>query len=195
MKLTRRAVVDAALDLLDEVGLDGLTLRVVADRLDVRAPALYWHVENKRALIDQLATAMLDTAFGAIAAPERPSMWVEWLADLARAYRAMLLGRRDGARLMTTSHPDDPTTDRMTELVLRTLTTAGFSTDDAMRALESLTSYVTGFVLSEQTERPERRPDPVLFPLLTDANVQDRTTTFEYGLDLLLGGLRLARLK
>jgi TetR/AcrR family transcriptional regulator, tetracycline repressor protein len=195
VKLTRQAVVDAALDLLDEVGLDGLTLRVVAGRLDVRAPALYWHVENKRALIDQLATAMVDTAFGGITAPERPSMWVEWLAELARAYRSMLLGRRDGARVMTSAHPDDPTTDRMTELVLRTLTAAGFTTDDAMRALESLTSYVTGFVLSEQSARPVRELDPVLFPLLTDANVRDRTTTFEYGLELLLGGLRLARLR
>lgn len=40
-------VVRAALDLLNEVGLDGLTLRRIATELDVQAPALYWHVKNK----------------------------------------------------------------------------------------------------------------------------------------------------
>ena len=50
--LSRDTVVRAALELLDEVGLADLTLRGVAERLGVQAPALYWHVRNRQDLID-----------------------------------------------------------------------------------------------------------------------------------------------
>ncbi|MFP3693803.1 TetR family transcriptional regulator, partial [Burkholderia sp. SIMBA_048] len=58
-KLDREAVVGTALELLNEVGVDGLTTRKLADRLGVQQPALYWHFRNKRALLDALAEAML----------------------------------------------------------------------------------------------------------------------------------------
>ena len=54
--------VAVALDLLDEAGLDGLTLRQLAGRLGIRAPTLYWHVRDKRELLDLLAGAVMDEA-------------------------------------------------------------------------------------------------------------------------------------
>ena len=54
--ITRDAIVDAALAVLDDVGMDGLTVRAVAARLDVKAPALYWHVRDKKALLDEMGT-------------------------------------------------------------------------------------------------------------------------------------------
>jgi len=54
--ITRDAIVDAALAVLDDVGMDGLTVRAVAERLDVKAPALYWHVRDKKALLDEMGT-------------------------------------------------------------------------------------------------------------------------------------------
>jgi AcrR family transcriptional regulator len=67
-KLQPNTVIRAALDLLNEVGVDGLTTRKLAERLGVQQPALYWHFRNKRALLDALAEAMLareSHAFGA----------------------------------------------------------------------------------------------------------------------------------
>nr|QWP89370.1 Nucleoid occlusion factor SlmA [Escherichia coli] len=58
-KLQPNTVIRAALDLLNEVGVDGLTTRKLAERLGVQQPALYWHFRNKRALLDALAEAML----------------------------------------------------------------------------------------------------------------------------------------
>ena len=54
--LDRTRVADTALKLLNEVGLDGLTLRAIARELDVKAPALYWHFKDKQALLDEMAT-------------------------------------------------------------------------------------------------------------------------------------------
>jgi len=52
--LDRKRVADTALKLLNEVGLDGLTLRAIAKELDVKAPALYWHFKDKQALLDEM---------------------------------------------------------------------------------------------------------------------------------------------
>ncbi len=56
--LDRHRVADTALRLLNEVGLDGLTLRAIAKELDVKAPALYWHFKDKQALLDEMASEM-----------------------------------------------------------------------------------------------------------------------------------------
>ena len=54
--LSKAGIVQAALGVLDEAGFDGLTVRAVAGRLGVQAPALYWHVRDKQELIDEMAT-------------------------------------------------------------------------------------------------------------------------------------------
>jgi TetR/AcrR family transcriptional regulator, tetracycline repressor protein len=60
MAVTRDQIVAAALAQLDEAGLDGLTLRRLAERLGIRAPTLYWHVRDKRELMDLVAGAVMD---------------------------------------------------------------------------------------------------------------------------------------
>ena len=54
MKLDRDVILQAALSLLDEVGMDKLSTRLLAERLGVQQPALYWHFKNKRALLDAM---------------------------------------------------------------------------------------------------------------------------------------------
>ena len=58
--LNRAAVVDAALELLAESGIDGLSMRALADRLGVKAASLYWHVRDKQQVLELLAEALLD---------------------------------------------------------------------------------------------------------------------------------------
>ena len=58
--LSREAVVAAAMGLLDEEGIDGLSMRALADRLGVRAASLYWHYRDKDQLLDALALSLLD---------------------------------------------------------------------------------------------------------------------------------------
>jgi TetR/AcrR family transcriptional regulator, tetracycline repressor protein len=48
MKTDKDQIIAAALTLLDERGLDGLTTRALADRLGIRQPALYWHFKDRR---------------------------------------------------------------------------------------------------------------------------------------------------
>jgi TetR/AcrR family tetracycline transcriptional repressor len=69
--LNRDAVIQAALDLLDSVGVEGLSMRAVADRLGVKAASLYWHVRDKEQLLDSVAEAVLDR----VEVPISPAGW------------------------------------------------------------------------------------------------------------------------
>jgi AcrR family transcriptional regulator len=59
--LTRERLVGAALGLIGEDGLEGLSMRALADRLEVKAASLYWHVRDRRELLELLAGSILDT--------------------------------------------------------------------------------------------------------------------------------------
>ena len=100
MRLEREKVIQVALALLDEVGLDGLTVRRLAERLGVQNPALYWHFKNKQELLNRMAEVMLAEAFTGLDQSLPPEAWAAWLADVARRLRHALLSYRDGARLM-----------------------------------------------------------------------------------------------
>lgn len=71
-KLQRDAVIAAALDLLNEVGVDGLTTRKLAERLGVQQPALYWHFKSKQALLDALSDAMMRGHIHTLPSPGGP---------------------------------------------------------------------------------------------------------------------------
>ena len=58
-RLNRDDVLRAALELLDEVGIDALSTRKLAERLGVQSPTLYWHFKSKGALLDAMSAAVM----------------------------------------------------------------------------------------------------------------------------------------
>ncbi|MGW0804030.1 TetR/AcrR family transcriptional regulator C-terminal domain-containing protein [Nonomuraea sp. NPDC002799] len=145
--LARDMVVRAALDLLDEAGLDGLSVRRLAARLDVRNPALYWHFRNKQELLDEMARELLAADMGG---PRPDESWRDWLTRRAHRYRRMLLSHRDGARLVAGSDPG-PAVGRAFEEELRSLVGLGFTPAQGLHAIGSISHYTLGFVLNEQS--------------------------------------------
>ena len=159
MPVTRGQIVAAALDLLDEAGLDGLTLRQLAGRLGIRAPTLYWHVRDKRELLDLLAAAILDEALAAWREPQPGQPWWEWLAARARVMRAALLAHRDSARIVAGNRPPESSLPGI-ERQLRALGGAGFTPRDGLLALLALNAYVIGDVIDQQADETRQRPAP-----------------------------------
>jgi TetR/AcrR family tetracycline transcriptional repressor len=103
--LTKASIVQAALDLLDEAGMDGLTVRALASRLGVQAPALYWHVRSKQALLDEMATQIWRQIGDVMAGLPADLPWRELMRTYAAAVRAELLGHRDGAKAFSGTTP------------------------------------------------------------------------------------------
>ena len=84
MPLDRQLIVRQAFAVLNEAGVDGLTLRRLAAQLDVRAPALYWHFKSKQDLLDEMATEVLRQAAKKSTAFDGIEDWRDW----ASAYYA-----------------------------------------------------------------------------------------------------------
>lgn len=201
--LDRRRVADTALRLLNEAGLDGLTLRAIARELDVKAPALYWHFKDKQALLDEMATEMYRRMVaGRVLDPAET--WQDRLRTVGRGLRTALLGYRDGAKVYSGSRFTGIDHAPEQEANLRVLTAAGFTLAQAVAAGRTVHAYTIGFVTEEQGVEPlpgERREGYDMaerarlladFPLSAAAGEQLFTnydTHFEEGLELVIAGI------
>jgi TetR/AcrR family transcriptional regulator, tetracycline repressor protein len=168
--ITRERIVAAALELLDDKGMDALTVRALATRLDVRAPALYWHVRNKQELLDEMATEVMRRVTGALAALAPGAGWRDDLAAYAHVLRAEYLRHRDGARIFSGTRITDPDVVRMKEPWFERWTAYGWKPADADDAVDVVTAFVVGFVIEEQERRQSAETDPTRYSVtLRDA--------------------------
>jgi TetR/AcrR family transcriptional regulator, tetracycline repressor protein len=143
--LDQAQVVRAALALLDDAGLDELTMRRLAERLDVKAASLYRHVRNK----DELLALLGDEISAEIPLPDPRGAWREQLNELAWNVRRGLLAHRDAARVLASTPPAGPRRLRHVEALLRILRAAGLRDRDAARAGYHLNNLVTEFAADE----------------------------------------------
>src|SRR5690606_18212121 len=127
--LTREQIVRAAFEVLDDVGLDGLTMRKVAGRLDVQAAALYWHVADKSDLLDEMGTSLVrDVAPWVFAAPDGDR--AAGLLGAARSLREALLRHRDGAMVFAGRQLTDASLLREQEAPLAALVESGSTLEE-----------------------------------------------------------------
>jgi TetR/AcrR family tetracycline transcriptional repressor len=177
----RDEVLQAALALLDEVGLDDLTVRRLAERLDVAPSALYRHYASKSALVDAMVEAIVAqaTAEGA-PEPQPGDDWAVRVHAVAAGMRSMMLSRRDGARLLTTYATPGPTAIEAFERFTALFQDAGLGLAAARRAVDTVVCYVNGFAIEEQTRRPA---DPAR------RRQAERDEDFHAGLDLIIAGV------
>jgi TetR/AcrR family transcriptional regulator, tetracycline repressor protein len=204
MAIDRDRIIDEALLLLNEVGIDKLSTRKLAERLGVAQPALYWHFKNKSALLDAVNSAML-ARFHSHRMPSPGQGWVDFSIANARSMRRTLLTVRDGARLAAGTRPS-ATDFSDTEQVLKLYVDAGFSAEEALNISISLARYVVGYVLEEQGERErndvdvgedgdiaaELAPFPILseaFGSLVDQDTINTEKAFESGLRYFISGV------
>lgn len=173
MALDRREIVRAALDLLDEVGMEGLSTRALAARLGVKGPSLYWHFKSMRLLFDHMAEAMLEEVLPSPDPAVSAGGWSDWLGEGARGIRRAAMSRRDGARILAGAKPTGASRLDFAAMVSR-LQAEGFSPADARAALMALGRYALGWVIDEQTARSP--------PVASDED-------FEFGLRAMLRGL------
>ncbi|WP_327090180.1 TetR/AcrR family transcriptional regulator C-terminal domain-containing protein [Nonomuraea sp. NBC_01738] len=191
--LTRPLLIDTALRLLDEVGLDGLTVRRLAADLKVQSPALYWHIRTKQELLDGMADRMIKDA--EMGPPGEDESWQRWLARRARGYRASLLAHRDGARVVASATRLEMDTLLAFDRELGSMVERGFTPGLALRTLTAVTQYVNGFVLQEQAGRRAVSLDEELPATLVAAYREEGGAlgerAFEHGLLALVNGTAL----
>jgi TetR/AcrR family transcriptional regulator, tetracycline repressor protein len=191
--LTEEDVLNAAVNVLDEFGLDGLTLRAVAEVLGVRHNTVTWHIQSKRRLLE----LMSDSFFSDCLKKPLPTGWRPRVEELVYRGRGALLAHRDGARLMAGLYSPLHNILSYAEAVLGSLKAGGFSPEEASRTHWTLFYFTLGITQEQQsTEAPTGElADTVsaeTYPLLHASRAeftQDRAwfdKQFKYGVDLLL---------
>jgi len=151
MPLRREQVVEAALELLDEVGLDAFTTRALTDRLGVQRGALYWHVKSKQELLAAVTELVLRPVFGTLDDPDHDADWADDIVEYAHRLRAAMLAHRDGARLVAAHVTVNQSGVEQMARSLERYTRQGIPMPVAARWGDIVSSYVTGYVLQEQT--------------------------------------------
>lgn len=209
MPLHREDVILTAVELLDEVGLDRLTTRALTTRLGVQPGALYWHVRSKQELLTAIADKIMGEAFAEPAddgaagrdtsgSTGNHSDWAARTTAFAHRTRNAMLAHRDGARIVAGHLSMGTGTLEAAEQGLALMRAAGVPLARAAYFGDTITSYVTGFVLQEQATAPTPTGplpeiEPSRFPNLTlwqATKPATRDDAFATGLSLIIRGLQ-----
>ncbi len=144
--ISRDAIVAAAIRLLDAEGLDGLSMRRIADELGTGAASLYWHVGSKDGLLD----LVFDEIIGEGKLPDpAPGKWREQIKEVAREQRALSLRHPWVVRVSIGRIPMGPNALRYSERVLAILRAGGLPPALAVQGSHLLIATVNGFTLDE----------------------------------------------
>jgi AcrR family transcriptional regulator len=202
--LTRERVIEAALRVMDEEGLEAVSMRRVAREVGVEAMSLYHHVEDKEDLLDGVCeSVMAEFVF-----PAPSQDWRENCRRGARAWRQLLRRHPNVMRLFAEQRGPIRTVEsiRPTEFALRILRSSGLSDRDTAQAFHAFGGYIQGFVMMElgsiaggsDEEHLKAHAElvaalPGEFPTLETVGPYfaecEPDEQFEFGLDLLIRGL------
>ncbi|WP_307806938.1 TetR/AcrR family transcriptional regulator C-terminal domain-containing protein [Naasia sp. SYSU D00057] len=209
-RLNRDAVLHTAVALADRAGIDGLTMRTLAQELGVVPMALYKHVANKEQLLD----GMVDIVWSEVELPTSDDGWRAGMRRRSVSLRDALSRHRWAIGLMESRMSPGPANLRQHNAMMGCLRSAGFSFRTTVHSTSTLDAYIYGFALQEKTmpfETPEQSGEvaqaqleaqeaaAALYPYLVEVVVElakagyDGSAEFEIGLDLILDGIEKLR--
>jgi AcrR family transcriptional regulator len=148
-QIDRAAVVDAAMMLADESGLEAVTMHAVAQRLGVTPMALYRHVDGKQALLDGMVERLLTS----YPLPPADAPWAGRLTAMADGIRSTAKQHPAVFPLLLTRPAATPGARTVRDYVQAALREAGLTAADAARAERLISTAVLGFAASEAAGR------------------------------------------
>lgn len=203
--LTKERVIQAAIDIADNGGLEALSMRKLGRILGVEAMALYYHYASKSHLID----GMIDAIHSEIKTPQNKISWVEQMRRRAESAFEVLLLHPWAAPIMEASINPGPSTLRDSENSMKCFREAGFSIEMTVHAVTVLNIYIYGAAetysrlnFSSSQEAADFSETvknqfpigeyPYLGEIITEHMMKasyDAKKEFEFGLNLILDGI------
>jgi AcrR family transcriptional regulator len=205
--LTRERVLRTAVALADQGGIESLSMRKLAQALDVVPMALYRHVANK----DELLDGMIDVVVGEIDPPLEGADWKTTIRERILSARRALLRHAWASRVMESRTSATPVVLGYMDSMIGLFRTGGFSLDLTHHALHAMGSRIFGFTQEVFNDTSDVDPAaeaemwgamaatyPYIFEIFTSISHDDASTVgpgcddqfeFEFALDLMLDGL------
>jgi AcrR family transcriptional regulator len=207
--LSRESTLRAALAIIDEDGVEALSMRRLGHALDRDPMSLYRYAGTKAELLDGVVEAVL----GELSVDTTDGDWATQLRTVARRFRALALAHPKVVPLLVTRPLATPIsmrplgTLRPLEAILELLIRAGFSEVDALHVYRSFYGFIQGHVLNELQEVVENQDEtddllrlglhrlpirdfPRLRNLAPALAAYDGAAELERGMDILLTGLQ-----
>lgn len=175
--ITRETTVQAALRIIDEDGLEALSLPRLARELNVKAPSLYHHFGDKNDILAEVAR----TIVAGTRLPRKSSTgdWAEWFTQLALNFRAAVLKHRRAAPVLLQFLPRDALTD-VYEDAAEYLARCGVPAEQHVQILDGLEKLSLGATIAEAMRPPSRarvrfeHADPDRHPVLSAAGAANQ---------------------
>lgn len=199
--LSPARILTEAVQLADEVGLDGVTMRALAKRLGVKAMSLYGHIANKEALLD----GMTETVMEKIPLPPLGTPWKEALRQRQFSAHQVLTTHPWACPLVMSRPTTGPARLRWIEHTLGYLYAAGFDDQTVDQAWNALDSHLYGFtiqqinfphdtsdipeVVEDYLEHMQGQPHMLRMASAIMTSDYDGVPTLDFGLELLLDAL------
>jgi len=199
MPIDKSQVVQKALDILNRDGLEGVSIRRLANELKIKGASIYWHIPAKSELLDEMANAILEKHFNAFDFQNDKREWEEWLNMLAHELRAAMIAYQDGARVVAGTHPDlGQVLIKLWDLTIRVLHNTGFSYGMAATITVTVTNFTFGSVIEEQSSQlpktgPKIQRGNLPLPLrsaLDEWKDENNDMRFDTGVRIIINGVR-----
>ena len=182
----RAGVVAAAMRVLAENGLPGLSMRRIAEELDVQVSALYWHFPNKQALLAAVSEQIVGSVAQQSARDAAPD-----LARIATALRDSLLAYRDGAEVVSSSLALGLLDLSAREHLAAAARGLGLTEEAALVAADTIVHFVIGYTFHEQQRTHAAVVGAAAVSVdLAPAAVNERVDAFQAGLAMIVAGVR-----
>ncbi|MQY24327.1 TetR/AcrR family transcriptional regulator [Nocardia macrotermitis] len=195
-QLTATEILDAAVELLDR-GPAALTMRALADRLEVTSAALYYWFPSKAHLMDAIAAHV---AARIVAGESETGSWKVRLKALAVAIREAAVDHPQTFNWVFTNYASQPPLAKIDEAMVAVLLNAGFTARQALLAKGSVLRFVVGDLgLTQKTEGDTDTSDldPVQYPHLSSLCADDAAIPpkdyLDFGLDRIIDGIAAER--
>ena len=156
IKLSQAIIIQAAFDILAETqALSQLSMRNIANRIHVQAPALYWYFKNKQQLLQKMAETMEEE----LALPDPTLPWNEQLLQYMENYYDLYTRFPCGAELEINTVPAFPSRLEHLEQMIQLLVREGFSVTQSHQAIASLHNLLIGQLMDQQHEQTASAKD------------------------------------
>jgi TetR/AcrR family transcriptional regulator, tetracycline repressor protein len=193
-KLNRELIIMTAFSLLDDNGMEKLSMRNIAKRLNVKAMSLYNYVENK----EKLLNGIVEVSICEVKIPQPSSNWESDLRNAALSFYEMLLQHPNLLPVISTHSPLTEKGIGQVEKLFLILKVVNITGLEAFSLIHIIIAYVIGYAAISITDKQpfvaiKKEMDLKKYPSILDAslelNKRNYKEEFLYGFDLILDGL------
>jgi len=188
-KLDRQSIVRVSMNLLHEEGIKKLSIRNLAQRLEVKGASLYYYIKNKSELLELVSEEICKR----IEYPSPKDNWETQLLSIAGQFRECMLAVNDSAHVLSETPPNTPSRIKLIRKINTLFEQTGMNKEDIFSSSWILNNYITSFVIEEYRIRAlmdMERNVPIMDELPFDLEHMNMDREFQFGMEILIEGYK-----